>query len=194
MRFYAFAKVLVGIFYAVLFRIRVEGKDNIPNEGGIILCANHISYHDTVVLGLISPRQLHFVAKEELWRIKLISKLFTKLGAIPINRQKPGIDTLKQVVNVLKDGRALAIFLQGGRKKDIDVDDAKAGVALFAIKGKAPVVPINISSSFRIFSKVDINIGKPITFEEYWDKKIRTQELNEIASKILREIKALGAK
>ena len=189
---YKLAKTIVGPIYKILFRFRVTGVENIPPTGGVILCANHRSYHDTVVLGVVSPRHLHFLAKYELWRFKFLAWLFTKLDGIPINRENPGVDSLKRIVGVLKDGRAMAIFIQGGRRQDVDNSDAKAGAALFAIKGKVPVVPVNISSNFRPFSKVRVNIGAPITFEEYWGKKVRAAELNEIASRIMDAIAELG--
>ena len=189
---YTFARIVVGTIYRVMFRFRIAGKENIPKDGGVILCANHRSYHDTLVLGLASPRDLHFLAKYELFKSKFLSKLFTSLGAIPINRENPGVDSLKKAVSILKEGRALAMFIQGGRRKEINNEDAKAGVALFAIKSKVPVVPVNIASKFKLFSKVNINIGKPITFEEFWDKKVRAAELNLVAQRVMDAISGLG--
>ena len=191
-KFYRFAKVVVGSIYKILFRIKVTGAQNIPTEGGIIMCANHTAYSDTIVLAIACPRQLHFLAKHELWKLKGLTWIFDGLGAIPINRQNPGMDSFKRSVQALKDGRAIAIFMQGGRRQELDQSDAKAGVALFAVKGRAPVVPVNISSTFKIFSKVQINIGQPISFEEYWDTKVRTEQLNEIAGRVMDAIAGLG--
>ena len=189
---YKFAKVVATPVYKILFRFRITGVENIPATGGVILCSNHTSLHDTLVLGVASPRLLRFMAKYELWNNKLLGWLFTRLDGIPVNRENPGIDTLKQTVSILKEGQALAIFMQGGRKKEFSHDDAKAGVALFAIKGKVPVVPVNITSKFRLFSKIHVNIGAPISFEEYWQQKVRAAELNEIATKVLDAIEELG--
>jgi 1-acyl-sn-glycerol-3-phosphate acyltransferase len=161
-------------------------------EGGIILCANHRSYHDTLVMALACPRDLHFMAKAEIFKGKFFTGLFTRLGAIPVNRANPDMNTLKRAVKILKDGKALALFMQGGRRAEFDASEYKAGVALFAINGKALVVPVNIKSKFRLFSKVQINIGKPISFEEYWGKKLRTEELSVAAQKVMDEIVRLG--
>ena len=191
-KFYRFAKIVVGAIYRIMFRFRVTGAENIPAEGGTIVCANHTSLQDTVVLGVACRRQLHFLAKHELWQIKYLSWLFDGLGAVPVNRENPSMDSFKRTLQLLKEGRAIAIFMQGGRRQDIDQSDAKAGVALFAVKGRVPVVPVNISSKFKIFSKVHINIGKPISFEDYWDKKVRTDQLNEIAGKVMDAIAGLG--
>ena len=192
---YTLARRVVGPIYRLLFRIRVTGRENIPLEGGVILCANHTAYSDVVVLGMISPRDLKFVAKEELFKGKFLNRLFTSLGAIPINREKPSMDTFKKIVKTLKEGNALAIFMQGGRRKkgeEMDTEDYKAGVALFAIKGQVPVVPINIKSTFKPFSKVYINIGEPISFEEYWGQKMRAEDFDEAAGKVMDAIVALG--
>ena len=189
---YSFAKVVVGAIYRILFRFKIAGKENVPADGGFIMCANHTSYHDTLVLGIASPRNLHFLAKYELWNKKFFAKLFDSLGGIPVNRANPGMDTLKRTVKVLKDGRAIGMFMQGGRRKEIDMDDVKAGVALFAVKGKVPVVPVNISSKFKLFSRVNVNIGKPISFEEFWDKKIKAEQLNTIAGRVIDAISKLG--
>ena len=190
-KFYRFAKIVAGPLYRIMFRFRVTGKENIPAEGGVILCANHTSMQDTVVLGVACPRQLHFLAKHELWNIKYLRWLFDALGGIPVNRENPSMESFKRTVAILKDGRAIAIFLQGGRRQELDQADAKAGVALFAVKGRVPVVPVHISSKFRIFSKVRINIGAPISFEDYWDKKVRTEQLNDIAGRIMDAIAGL---
>jgi len=184
-------RILAAPVYRLIFRFRVTGKKNIPKAGGIILCANHTSYHDVVVLGMTSPRNLHYLAKAELFEKKSSKWMFNRFGAIPVDREKPSMDSLKRVVNVLKDEKALAIFMQGGRRKEPDSADYKAGVALFAIKGKAPVVPIHIRSTFKLFSKVHINIGQPISFEEYHDKKVRTDDLNTAARRVMDAIVAL---
>ena len=174
-----------------MFRFRITGVENIPATGSIILCANHTSLQDTVVLGVACPRQLHFLAKHELWEMKKLSWIFTGLGAVPINRENPSMDSFKRTMQLLKEGRAIAIFMQGGRRQEMDQSDAKAGVALFAVKGRAPVVPVNISSKFKLFSKVRINIGAPISFEDYWGTKVRTEQLNEIAGRIMDAIVGL---
>ena len=189
---YTLARIVVGPIYRTMFRFRVTGRENIPKDGAIILCANHRSYHDTLVMALACPRDLHFMAKSEIFKGRFFIWLFTSLGAIPVNRAKPGMDTLKRAVKILQGGKALALFMQGGRRAELNTNEYKAGVALFAIKGRALVVPVNIKSDFRLFSKVFINIGEPISFEEYYDKKLRTEELNEAAQKVMDEIVKLG--
>jgi len=175
----------------------VTGRENIPRTGGVILCANHISNHDPLVVGISSPRNLHFLAKQELYKYKIFRPFMRAMKVIPVNRDKPGMDTLKHVIKVLKEDEAVGIFMQGRRRRknlsEPEMGDYKAGVALFAIKSQVPVVPIYLQSRYLPFSKVILNIGQPISFEEYYGKKIRTEELNEAAAKIMTAIEELGA-
>ena len=190
------ARIIVTPIYRLLFRFRITGRENIPKEGGLILCANHISNHDPLVVGISSPRNLHFLAKEELYRYKIFRPLMRGLKVIPVNRDKPSMDTLKQVIKVLKEGNTVGIFMQGRRRRkslsEPEMGDYKAGVALFAIKSQVPVVPIYLQSRYLPFSKVIVSIGEPISFEEYHGKRVKTEELNEAATKIMAAIERLG--
>jgi 1-acyl-sn-glycerol-3-phosphate acyltransferase len=144
-------------------------------------------------LGVVSPRDLSFLAKKELFKKRFVSWVLKRMKAIPVDRENVGMDSLKQVVKALKDGEAVSIFIQGGRRKELDAADYKAGVALFAIQGRVPVVPVHINARYKLFSKVYINVGEPISFEEYWGKKVRTEELNTAAQKVMDAITALAA-
>jgi len=191
---YRLAKFVLYVPYHMLFRIKITGRENIPREGAVVLCANHTSMHDVPLLGLISPRQVHFVAKDEFFKGWFLRRLFLGLGAIAMNREKPTIPSLKAAVTILKEERVMGIYLQGGRRKTIDVDEAKGGVALFAIKGRARIVPIHINavSQFRLFSKIIINIGEPISLEEHYGARVNAELLDGIARDVIAKISALG--
>lgn len=103
MSFYTFAKSLVKGIFKILYRIEVEGIDNIPKEGRAILCANHISNLDPIVLGIICPRPISFMAKKELFSNKLFSKLFYSLNAFPVDRQSSDISAIRKSLEVLKE-------------------------------------------------------------------------------------------
>jgi len=190
------ARIIATPIYKLLFRFRITGRENIPKEGGVILCANHISNHDPLVVGISSPRNLNFLAKEEMYKYKIFRPLMRGLKVIPVNRAKPSMDTLKQVIKTLKEGEAVGIFMQGRRRRkslsEPEMGDYKAGVALFAIKSEVPVVPIYLQSRYLPFSKVIVNIGEPISLEEYYAKRVKTDELNEAAAKIMTAIEELG--
>ena len=183
---YIFSKIVVGAIYSIIFRMKVYGKENLPATGGCIICSNHSSNHDIVVLGLTAfKRRPVFMAKKELFKNPIVAWILNGFKPIPVDRDNPGTGTFKKVLEVLKEGKAFAIYIQGTRKKEIDVADTKSGVALFALKSEAPVIPVHIQSTFKLFSRINVYIGEAITFEEYYGKRARTEDLNTVAEKIM---------
>ncbi|MBE3579520.1 MAG: 1-acyl-sn-glycerol-3-phosphate acyltransferase [Caldanaerobacter subterraneus] len=190
--FYYFAKVIVRAIVNVIFRIKVKGLENIPRKGPIIICPNHISLLDPPVVGALLNRRIYFMAKEELFRNPFLKLLLgTGLGAFPVKRGTADLSAIKTALNHLKKGRAVGIFPEGTRSKTGKLQKAEPGVAMLAIKSKAPVVPVGIKGRYGLFSRVIINIGKPMTFEKYYDSKLSSQQLAEIGEEIMKEIAKL---
>jgi 1-acyl-sn-glycerol-3-phosphate acyltransferase len=182
---------LVKGIFKILYRIEVEGIDNIPKEGRAILCANHISNLDPIVLGIICPRPISFMAKKELFSNKLLSKLFYSLNAFPVDRQSSDISAIRKSLEVLRGERLLGIFPEGTRITNIDINSAKPGISMIGIKSKSPIIPIFIDSKYKLFSKIKVNVGKPIHLDSYYDKKLRTEDYKEISVNILKSIYSL---
>ena len=111
-----------------------------------------------------------------------------KLKAIPVDRSSTDMKAFKLAIEYLKNGEILGIFAQGTRVKEGEEMNAKAGVALFALKSEAPVVPVCITGNYKLFSKVLINFGEPIRFDEYRNKKFKTKDLENIAENIMKKI------
>ncbi|AAM24573.1 MAG: 1-acyl-sn-glycerol-3-phosphate acyltransferase [Caldanaerobacter subterraneus] len=190
--FYYFAKVIVRAIVKVIFRIKVKGLENIPKKGPVIICPNHISLLDPPVVGALLNRRIYFMAKEELFRNPFLKLLLgTGLGAFPVKRGTADLSAIKTALNHLKKGRAVGIFPEGTRSKTGKLQRAEPGVAMLAIKSKAPVVPVGIKGRYGLFSRVIINIGKPMTFEKYYDSKLSSQQLAEIGEEIMKEIAKL---
>ena len=191
MTFYTCVRNIVGFFAKILFVIEVKGIENIPKEGPLIVAANHKSNFDPVFVAVaIKTRELSAIAKRELFSFKPLGYLLKKLNVIPINRDNPDISTLKNVIKQLKEGRAIGIFPEGRRYKDPDeFGKAKSGLAMFAIKGKAPVVPVSIISDYRLFNKVVIYIDKPVSFEEYYKEKLVNEDYDRLSNEIMSIIK-----
>lgn len=179
---------LVNLFITLIFRIKISGLENIPLSGGIILCANHLSNFDPLVLRLKVKRTINFMAKKELFANKLFSYTLEKFSVFPVDRNKNDLLAYKTAVKLLNDKKVLGIFVQGMRNKNFD--SAKNGAAMFAMKTDSLIIPIGIKSTYKIFSVVHINIGKPIHFER--QKKIDQNVLHDATSKITEQIKKLA--
>lgn len=163
---YGFLRCVVSFLLRVIYRVEVNGIENIP-EGSFIISANHTHIFDPIVILTLTKRQINFVAKKEIFKYKLSNWIFTKLGVIPIDRKNNDLVAIKKAFRVLKSGGILGIFPEGTRVKSIDVNNMKKGVALIAIKNNVNIVPIHIQSSYKLFTKLIITVKKEIEISGY---------------------------
>lgn len=191
MYFYRIARIIVSIIFRIIFRIEINGKENIPMEGPLIVCSNHISNLDPIILGIAFNRPIIFMAKKELFNSRFIAKIMTGLGAFPVDRKGSDIAAIKTSFRVLKNEQVLGIFPEGTRVHEMDLDNVKPGIGLISIKNKSPVIPVFIESNYKLFSKVVVNIGEPILFDEYHGQKLETQDYWEVSKKIMKSIYSL---
>lgn len=183
--FYSFAKVFVRFILLFVFRVRIRGRENMPEEGGVILAVNHRSYMDPVMAAIASPRKLAFMAKGELFKNPVFGGLIKSLGAFPVHRGGSDVGAMKSAFKILKDGNALLIFPQGRRVKNGEKGKAKPGAAMIAQRCRVPVVPMYIGGEYKWMRKITVTIGKPLTFEEYYGQKPDAETLETLAERIL---------
>lgn len=191
MSFYTFARGLVKIYYKFAFRMDIQGEEHIPKEGGVVLCCNHMSNLDPTTMAAFVKRPVRYIAKKELFEKRWSAKLLSALGAFPVDRQTTDMKALKTAIKLLKNGEALGIFAEGTRVKEGEAKAAKAGVALFALKGEAPIVPICISSKYKFRSIVHIRYGEPIYLDEYKGQKVTTEMMEEITEKVMEKVREM---
>ncbi len=155
------------------------------------MCANHISNLDPPLLGAGIDRQVHFMAKEELFRIPVISFLITKFGAFPVKRGAGDRGAIRTALSLLEEGKILGIFPEGTRSKTGEVGAGLPGVAMFALKSQATVVPVAIVGPYRLFRPVTIVYGEPIDLSAQRSAKVTSETMKETADLIMRHIKTL---
>ncbi|GAB2692537.1 lysophospholipid acyltransferase family protein [Paenibacillus thermoaerophilus] len=162
---YRFCRKILRIAFRVLYRFETRGLENIPAQGGVVLCSNHISLIDPPLLGTPLNRRIHFMAKEELFKIPLFGRLITALGAYPVKRGGVSKDSIKRSLDLLRQGELIGIFPEGTRKAPTDAA-GKRGAATLALKTNAALVPAAIIGNYRPFRKMKLVIGRPIPAEE----------------------------
>ena len=188
--FYKFVINLFTVFSKIFYKYEVIGAENVPDEGNIIIAANHKSNLDPIfVASAIKNRTVATIGKKELFKNKILATILNKMNVIPIDRDNPGISTIKTILKKIKEGYAIGIFPEGTRIKGNGFGEAKAGLALFAVKGKASVVPVSIISNYKLFNEVTIYIDKPISFEEYYKQKLSTEDYERLSNDVLEVIK-----
>lgn len=187
-------KVLCAIYraYCRLFHpVSVSGRENLPDEGAVILCSNHTNMQDPMVLDSYLFRLFRFMAKTELFENKLLARIMRTIGAFPVSRGQSDISAVRESLRILKEGGALGIFPEGHRYKDGEIHAAEHGIALIALRSGAPVIPACISGGYRLFKRVYINIGKPVDLSDL-GTKADSATMREAAERISNAIRALS--
>lgn len=168
---YSILKGILKYPFRLLYRVKIEGRENEP-EGAYIICANHSSLVDPILVTASLKQNHRWLAKRELTKNRFMKFVFKVTRAIPINRD--GLDTpaLHECIDSIKAGTSVGIFPQGTRMRRVEPqpDQALAGLSLIACISKATVLPVSIVTKRRqpgIFRKTRIVIGKPVTYEEY---------------------------
>ncbi|MBO5885111.1 MAG: 1-acyl-sn-glycerol-3-phosphate acyltransferase [Clostridia bacterium] len=158
---YWFLKILCFIPYWIMFPTFVKGRKNLP-KGKCVFIVNHRSNFDPPLMLNMFWRTQHTLAKQELFKNKLGAAFFKGMKAIPINREKVEISTVKQCLGVLKKGGILTVFPEGTRNTtNKPLGEIKGGAAIFAIKAESPIVPIWIKNKPKLFRFNRIYVGKP---------------------------------
>ena len=194
-------RVIYAIFAGIvgrIFRIRVIGREKEPSEGGFLVCANHISASDPVVLCYaFRKHQIRFMAKKELFKIPLLSGLIRLLGAFPVDRGGSDVGAIKKGVKFLESGECMGIFPQGHRHPGVDPRSTplKNGAALIGTRAGADVIPVYIkrkNNTPKLFRKTYVIIGDPIPFESLEYRSEASGEYARISEVIFDRICALG--
>ena len=197
-------KVLLSPVFLALFRVRVEGRSQVPLRGPAILAANHQSFCDSFFLPLVLRRKVTFLAKAEYFDSPRTAWFFRAAGQIPIRRQDSGeaASALSTALGVLSAGRLLALYPEGTRSPDPRVHRGRTGVARLAQQSGAPVVPVGISGTsaiqprgsmvMRPFHTVTLRFGSPLTLEPPADPGGEAAALRSFTDELMAEIARLS--
>ena len=195
-KLYRVVVTIIRPFVRILYRLKVIGLENIPEKNGVIICPNHTSNADPVVLAVSLKRQIYFMAKAELFKNKILRKLFKMVGAFPVERGKRDSSAIDNAEKILKNGEQLGLFIEGTRSKTDDFLRPKTGCAMIAYKTGATIIPICITCTsehkLKIFKKNVVSIGKPITMNQLNITEGTGKEFREASRFIMESIKKLS--
>lgn len=206
--YYESARRYVGPLLRVLWRPTVRGVENIPANGPVIIASNHLSFFDSIVIPLASPRHVAFLAKQEYFtgtgpRGRLNRWFFTGVGAIPVDRDdaRAGQKSLELQLDVLRQGRACGIYPEGTRSRDGRLYRGRTGVGHLVLASGAPVVPVALagtpnlqppgSSTIRL-AKVSVTFGAPLDFTGRFDGVPVGRARRTITDEIMAAIQAMS--
>ena len=167
------------------------GKENLLREGPVILASNHTSYLDPIVLGLAYRRRIFFMAKEELFRIPILRTLITMFNAFPVKRGSSDRGALRKALEFLSQDQVVGLFPEGTRHRDGEMGAVQTGIGLLAYKTGAPIVPLGIVGTDKVFPKgrifprfpaIKAIIGKPILVNA--NEKATKEKITDLSQKV----------
>jgi len=188
---------ILRLLFNILYRVEKIDLDKVPKEGKFILCSNHISYLDPVVIGAYIPRCVYFMAKKELYNIKFLGSLVTFLNAFPVNRRTLDRKTISISFDVLKNGNILGLFPEGTRSTDGILRKGKKGMGFIAAYTKTPIIPVALSGANKIiqkprkrifFPKIKLIVGDVIDVSDILKKYSKKESISVIVDKTMEEI------
>ena len=192
---YLVGQIILWWYFHLVFRMKVIGAENVPKEGPVLLCSNHLAKRDPVLLGLSQRRQVFYMAKEELFQNRFLGGMFRMLGAFPVKRGSGGSDALEDAYALLAQNGVVGVFIEGHRSRDGKLLKPKTGAALLAYETKAPVVPVCITAGDGrqpgMFKRTMIRFGKPLSPQELDIKDSSSMQLRRASRTIMSRIAQL---
>lgn len=182
---YYFMYVIAWIYFKLVTNLKIFGKKNRPENGPVIIMANHITAYDPPLVGTIMNRKVHFMAKKELFKNPILAKILKSVGTFPVKRGKPDRSAFRESFRLLNNNQVICIFPEGTRSKNGELGKAKAGSIMIALKSKSPILPVGIKKVGRQFK---VSIGEPFTLDEYYEQKLSRKERKVVGKKIMKKI------
>jgi len=171
--FYRFSYNLVGLHLKLCHHIRIEGRENVPEDPCLIV-GNHASYLDPTTIGWAIGKEINFLGRKDLFRPPVLSWLLPMCNVLPIDRDGNDISGLRGIIKMLKGGRSVLIFPEGTRSPDGQLQPAEPGAGLLAVKAGVRVLPARVFGSYEAWHKggryrampMRVVVGQP-----YWPAK-----------------------
>ena len=172
---YELLRAFLRLSVVLLFHYRASGRRNEPREGGLLVCSNHQSHFDPVLIGVATKRHLNYLARETLFGFFPFRWLIRSLNAIPIDREGFGLSGIKETLRRLKRGEAVVVFPEGTRTPDGEIAELKSGICAIARRGKAALLPVGLDGAYDAWprwqklpgrARIHVNVGPPISPEE----------------------------
>lgn len=148
-----FIVFILGNLFKLIMDLKVEGIENLPPDGAVVLAANHITNFDVIPMQLSIPRPIFFMGKASLFKIPIFEAALRNLGAFPVHRGEKDEWALRHAARVLANGQVLGMFPEGTRSKGRGLSVAKTGSARLALDANCPIIPMAVIGTDGFFKR-----------------------------------------
>jgi len=175
-------KPLCYLAAKIIYRVKIEGLENVPKDKACIICGNHVHALDAPALLATTNRKIRFMAKEELWKSTGFKFMAFIYRVFPVKRGKNDSEAVKIAFKILKNNEILGMYPEGTRNGLARNIKPKNGAVNIAIRAQVPIIPFGVEGTFKPFKKVTYRFGTPMDFSEYKDK-VKDKEVLDILTK-----------
>lgn len=186
---YGLSHYAARLLATLAFQVRCFGREHVPATGGALVCANHQSFLDPVLVGLTCDRTLHYVARSDLFRIPVFGSLIDWYNAIPIDLEGNSLGGIKETLKRVRQGNMVLLFPEGTRTRDGNLQPLRPGIASLARRAGVPILPVGIDGAFDAWPRtqrlpsaatIHIHVGPPLAAESLaaWDEPTLLAHLN----------------
>jgi len=201
--FYKAVQFFLRVIFRILYRVKTIDINKAPLKGKLIICSNHMSYVDPVVIGAFIPRCIYFMAKKELYGNKFVANLVTFFNAFPVKRNSFDRQAFETSFKVLENGNTLGLFPEGTRSTDGILREGKKGIGFISVFSRTSILPVALSGTNKIiqkphkrlfFPEIKIIAGDLINVEEILKKYGKKKAIDEVLNRLMEEIGKIYAK
>ena len=184
-------KAILGLvrgIYRLLFKIEIEGLENIPKDKNFILTPNHLSNFDPPLIAAFLPiENMAYMAKASLFKVPVVAQVIRSFDAFPVKRGE-GMAAIRTAIKLLKNGKCIAMFPEGRRVRTHGIlGQGKQGAVVIATKANVGILPVGIEATYKFRSCVKVVIGKYIDMTEYSSQKLSAEDMHNITNNMLME-------
>lgn len=189
---YTLCRGIAAVLYTLFFGAKARGVERFPQDENCIILANHIHALDPVTVArFYKVSEIHFMAKDSLFRNPFLHWLITKLHAFPVNRGATDMGAMRKAMQVVRDGHVLGIFPEGHRQTSEHVESIETGVAVIALKTNVPLVPVLITGRYSFRGRLRVVVGDPIPMDDLRESASSASAPEELKRRIIDALEAL---
>lgn len=195
MWFFRLCVALARVAAKILYRLTWEGTENIPQTGRAVIVANHTKNVDPGLIAVAIRRPFYSIGKKELFNNRIAGAALRKLGTKPVSRDGKDVSAIDYAVSLLKDEQLFLVFPEGTRNEDqsSQLENVKAGAVAMAVKGRAPMIPIELIAPDGVHfrSRIHIVVGKPIEYYEFGVTEFKSKQFRDGSRIMVSRMRAL---
>lgn len=199
--FYEAAHTVIAPLSKLIWRLDIEGADNVPNEGRAIIASNHLSFMDHIFVAVAIDRPIYFLSKAEHFENPVKAFLFDKFNVIPLERGEGDKEAFHKSIQVLEDGNLFGIYPEGTRSPDGRLYKGHTGVARLALTTKSPIIPAAMINTDAVLPKGDlipslesaaVRFGEPLYFDEFYGQQNDKKVARQVTDQVMHTLEELG--